>query len=118
MKEDKKISVQFYQAAATQGSALANFTLGACWEVGSGTSHRRLDKARSYYQTAADRGYEPARRALNRLRVLYRAATGDSDAQAELGAARTFDGVFKVAGYVNDLTPALSILARKRNPSF
>src|SRR4051812_31330455 len=45
VKEDKKISIQFYQAAATQGSVLANFTLGLCWEVGSGTSHRRLDKA-------------------------------------------------------------------------
>ena len=52
-------AVEWYQKAADQGDAVAQFNLGFCYENGQGV-YKSKKEALKWYQKAADQGYEDA----------------------------------------------------------
>jgi hypothetical protein len=61
------LAVQLYQMAAEMGNADAHYYLGGCYELGNGVPKDK-EKARSWYQKAADMGYSDAKKALRELK--------------------------------------------------
>lgn len=55
LKEDFGESVEWYQKAAEQGDATAQFYLGLCYDKGKGVA-QDYEKAVEWYQKAADQG--------------------------------------------------------------
>jgi hypothetical protein len=55
--------VEWYQKAAVQGQAAAQFSLGCMYEDGSGVP-QDIRKAIEWYQKAVDQGQEDAQKAL------------------------------------------------------
>jgi TPR repeat protein len=64
--QDDKQAVFWYQKAADQGLASAEFNLGVCYEKGQGIS-QDFSQAVLWYQKAAHQGHTGARTALKRL---------------------------------------------------
>ena len=56
----------WFQKAADRGQPRALFLLGECYEEGNGVQ-ADLDRARALYQQAADKGYQSAQEAIQRL---------------------------------------------------
>lgn len=65
-ERDYGYAIPALHAAAREGSALAEFALGYCFETGSGVS-KRMDEAARLYRNSAQRGSQDALRALRRL---------------------------------------------------
>jgi TPR repeat protein len=57
-------AVSWYQKAAAQGQAQAEFALGNAYEHGKGGLRKDKALAREWYQKSADKGYELAREKL------------------------------------------------------
>ena len=66
MEENEPEAVEWFRRAAGRGQSRALFLLGECYEEGNGVQ-ADLEKAREYYQQAAERGYKSAQEALERL---------------------------------------------------
>ena len=58
--------MEWFQRAADRGQPRALFLLGECYEEGHGVT-ADLNRAKQYYQKAADKGYKSAQEALQRL---------------------------------------------------
>ncbi len=57
---DEAAAMQYFERAADQGLAPAQFRLGLLYENGNSSSGKDLKKARQYYQKAAEQDYAPA----------------------------------------------------------
>ena len=66
MEEDNDKAFEWFEKSAAQGHGRALFLLGECFEEGNGVQ-ADLEKAKQYYQKAADKGYKSAKEALQRL---------------------------------------------------
>ena len=66
VKRDYQTAIDWYTKASLQNLASAQYNLGIMYQLGLGT-HPNKEKARALYQRAAQQGFDPARRALNRL---------------------------------------------------
>ena len=64
--KDEKRAAQLYGQSAEQGEARAMYLLGECYEKGAGVE-QDLAKARELYRQAADKKYQKALDALERL---------------------------------------------------
>ncbi len=60
-------AVKWFRKAAEQGYAKSQYQLGVCYENGTGIE-KDIGKAKALYENAA-KGYEPAKKALERLRA-------------------------------------------------
>ncbi|HMP60573.1 MAG TPA: protein kinase [Gemmatales bacterium] len=66
-KADEQAAFRCFREAVKKNLPRAHFELGRCYEFGLGTNED-LEFAHYYYKEAADRGYEPAKRRLERWR--------------------------------------------------
>ena len=63
MERDYQKAKEYYQLAADQGLAVAQFRLGRLYRVGKGVK-QDLKRARDYFELAANQGYTDAQKAL------------------------------------------------------
>ncbi|MCC8129693.1 MAG: sel1 repeat family protein, partial [Clostridiales bacterium] len=61
--KDNTKAAQWYEKAAQQGNAPAQYNLGACYYNGEGVARNRT-KAKEWFQKAAAQGYEDAKKVL------------------------------------------------------
>ena len=62
--EDRTEAAKWYQKAAEQGYAEAQFSLGQCYFYGNGVNKNKFEAAK-WYQKAADQGHEAAQEFLD-----------------------------------------------------
>ena len=67
MAQNKATAVKWYQKAAEQNYANAQYNLGFCYEKGLGGLSRSKKEALKMYQKAAEQGNHAAERAIRRL---------------------------------------------------
>ena len=63
---DYETALRWFRKAALQKNAMAQNTIGEYYEKGLGVE-QDLEQAETWYKKAADQGYEPAVRNLERL---------------------------------------------------
>ena len=62
--ENKSAAVKWYEKAAEQGIANAQYNLGYCYEKGYGVTKDK-EQAMQWYKKAADQGHESAKEAID-----------------------------------------------------
>ncbi|MCD8367240.1 MAG: sel1 repeat family protein, partial [Clostridiales bacterium] len=65
VRQDKAKAVYWYEKAAQQGDAKAQYNLGVCYYNGEGVTRNRT-KAKEWFQKAADQGVEQAKAILRK----------------------------------------------------
>lgn len=66
VSKDEKAALSWYQRAAQNGSVVGQYNLAVFYENGTGTA-KNLEEAIKWYRKAAGQGYDPAKKALERL---------------------------------------------------
>jgi len=67
LPENPEAAFRFAERAAAAEQAEGCYVMGLCYERGLGNAPRDIQKAAAFYQTAADKGFEPAQYALAKI---------------------------------------------------